>query len=142
MLVAYIYRSITHRVHSLDKTSRDLFICAKDLFIAAMVDGSALSADGLIADEADRFDATKAGITVCQEQRPSDVPATRSQWSRGFSAPRQAPGRYATTCEPDIGRRSEVQSVNLPSTMYVHPRVRLVFHGHRSNEERPRATGW
>ena len=40
-----------------------------------MVDGTALRADGLIADEADRFDATKAGITVGQEQRPSDVPA-------------------------------------------------------------------
>src|SRR5262249_44061572 len=35
MLLAYIYRSITHRVHFLDKASRDLFICAKDLFVAA-----------------------------------------------------------------------------------------------------------
>jgi hypothetical protein len=35
MLLAYIYRSITHRVYFLDKASRDLFICAKDLFIAA-----------------------------------------------------------------------------------------------------------
>ena len=35
MLLAYIYRSITHRVHFLDKASRDLFICAKDLFIRA-----------------------------------------------------------------------------------------------------------
>ena len=40
---------------------RDLLLCAKHLFVAAMVDGSALRADGLIADEADRFDATKAG---------------------------------------------------------------------------------
>jgi len=71
MLLAYIYRSITHRVHFLDKASRDLFICVKDLFIAAMVDGSALRADGLIAD----VDATKAGITMGQEQRPSGVPA-------------------------------------------------------------------
>jgi hypothetical protein len=38
MLLAYIYRSITHRVHFLDKASRDLFICAKDLFVAA-IDG-------------------------------------------------------------------------------------------------------
>jgi hypothetical protein len=30
---AYIYRSITHRVHFLDKASRDLSICAKDSFI-------------------------------------------------------------------------------------------------------------
>ena len=44
--------------------SADLIIYAKDLFIAAMMDGSALRADGLIGDEADRFDATKAGITV------------------------------------------------------------------------------
>jgi len=36
MLLAYIYRSITHRVHFLDKASRDLFICAKDLFVGAM----------------------------------------------------------------------------------------------------------
>jgi hypothetical protein len=35
MLLAYIYRSITHRVHFLDKASRDLFICAKDLFVEA-----------------------------------------------------------------------------------------------------------
>jgi hypothetical protein len=35
MLLAYIYRSITHRVHFLDKGSGDLFICAKDLFIEA-----------------------------------------------------------------------------------------------------------
>jgi hypothetical protein len=35
MLLAYIYRSITHRVHFLDKASTDLFICAKDLFVAA-----------------------------------------------------------------------------------------------------------
>jgi hypothetical protein len=49
----------------------DLFLCAKDLLIAAMVDGSALRADVLIADEADRFDAAKAGITVGQEQRQS-----------------------------------------------------------------------
>jgi hypothetical protein len=35
MLLAYIYRSITHRVHFLDKASRDLFICAKDLFFEA-----------------------------------------------------------------------------------------------------------
>jgi hypothetical protein len=46
--------------------------------IAATVDGGALRADGLIADEADRFDATKAGITVGQEQRLSDV----SAWAR------------------------------------------------------------
>jgi len=46
----------------------DLLLCAKHLFIAAMVDGSALRADGLIADEADRSDATKAAITVGQEQ--------------------------------------------------------------------------
>ena len=45
-------------------------LCAKDLLIAAMVDGSALRADGLIADEAARFDATNAGITVGQEKRP------------------------------------------------------------------------
>ena len=32
MLLAYIYRSITHRVHFLDEASRDLFICAKYLF--------------------------------------------------------------------------------------------------------------
>ena len=37
MLLAYIYRSITHRVHFLDKPSRDLFICAKDLFVGATV---------------------------------------------------------------------------------------------------------
>jgi hypothetical protein len=42
-----------------------------------MVDGSALRADGLIADEADRFDATKAGITVkLRDERPS-APALR-----------------------------------------------------------------
>ena len=35
MLLAYIYRSITHRVHFLDKASRDLFICAKDLLVEA-----------------------------------------------------------------------------------------------------------
>src|SRR5215468_6455710 len=35
MLLAYINRSITHRVHFLDKASRDLFICAKDLFVEA-----------------------------------------------------------------------------------------------------------
>ena len=35
MLLAYIYRSITHRVHFLDKASRDLLICAKDLFVEA-----------------------------------------------------------------------------------------------------------
>jgi hypothetical protein len=52
--------------------SWDLLISAKDLFIAPMVDGSALRADGSIADEADRFDAT-AGITVGQEQRPSEA---------------------------------------------------------------------
>jgi hypothetical protein len=36
MLLAYIYRSITHRVHFLDKASGDLFICAKDLLVKAM----------------------------------------------------------------------------------------------------------
>ena len=36
MVLAYIHRSITHRVHFLDKASRDLFICAKDLFVEAM----------------------------------------------------------------------------------------------------------
>src|SRR5262249_2811578 len=35
MLLAYIYRSITHRVHFLDKASRTLSIRAKDLFVAA-----------------------------------------------------------------------------------------------------------
>ena len=35
MLLAYIYRLITHRVHFLDKTSRDLFIRAKDLLVEA-----------------------------------------------------------------------------------------------------------
>jgi hypothetical protein len=35
MLLAYIYRSITHRVHFLDKAIRDLFICAKHLFVEA-----------------------------------------------------------------------------------------------------------
>jgi hypothetical protein len=35
MLLAYIHRSITHRVHFLDKASRDLFISAKDLFVEA-----------------------------------------------------------------------------------------------------------
>jgi hypothetical protein len=35
MLLAYIYRSITHRVHFLDKASRDLFIYAKCLFVEA-----------------------------------------------------------------------------------------------------------
>jgi hypothetical protein len=35
MLLAYIHRSITHRVHFLDKASRDLFICAKYLFVEA-----------------------------------------------------------------------------------------------------------
>jgi len=35
MLLAYIYRSITHRVHFLDKASGDLFICAKDLLVGA-----------------------------------------------------------------------------------------------------------
>src|SRR5262249_45067079 len=35
MLLAYIYRSITHRVHFLDKAIGDLFICAKDLFVGA-----------------------------------------------------------------------------------------------------------
>jgi integrase len=44
-----------------------VFIYAKDLLIAATVDGSALSADGLIADE--------------EEQRPSDVPAWARWWS-------------------------------------------------------------
>ena len=33
MLLAYIYRSMTHRVHFLDKASRDLFICAKTLLV-------------------------------------------------------------------------------------------------------------
>jgi len=37
MLLAYIYRSITHRVHFLDKASGDLFICAKDLLVEATV---------------------------------------------------------------------------------------------------------
>jgi hypothetical protein len=37
MLLAYIYRSFTHRVHFLDKASRDLFICAKYLFVEATV---------------------------------------------------------------------------------------------------------
>jgi len=32
MLLAYIYRSMTHRVHFLDKASRD-FICAKTLLV-------------------------------------------------------------------------------------------------------------
>jgi hypothetical protein len=45
MLLAYIYRSITHRVHFLDKASRGLFICAKDLFVAAM-DGKGPSQAG------------------------------------------------------------------------------------------------
>jgi hypothetical protein len=36
MLLAYIQRSITHRVHFLDKTSGDLFFHAKDLFVEAM----------------------------------------------------------------------------------------------------------
>ena len=57
---------------------RNLGVRPKDLFIAAMVDGSALRADGLIADEANRLDATKAGIAVGQEQRLSDV----SAWAR------------------------------------------------------------
>jgi len=35
MLLAYIYRSITHRVHFLDKASSGLFVCAKDLFVGA-----------------------------------------------------------------------------------------------------------
>src|SRR5215472_8077692 len=35
MLLAYIYRSITHRVHFLDKASRDLFSCAKNLLVEA-----------------------------------------------------------------------------------------------------------
>jgi hypothetical protein len=35
MLLAYIYRSITHRVHFLDKASRDLCINAKHLFVEA-----------------------------------------------------------------------------------------------------------
>ena len=35
MLLAYIYRSITHRVHFLDKASRDLLICAKYLLVEA-----------------------------------------------------------------------------------------------------------
>ena len=39
MLLAYIYRSIAHRVHFFDKASRDLFICAKDLFVAAISGG-------------------------------------------------------------------------------------------------------
>src|SRR5262249_47829314 len=37
MLLAYIYRSITHRVYFLDKASRDLFSCAKYLFVGATV---------------------------------------------------------------------------------------------------------
>jgi hypothetical protein len=37
MLLAYIYRSITHRVHFLDKASSGLFVCAKDLFAQAKV---------------------------------------------------------------------------------------------------------
>jgi hypothetical protein len=36
MLLAYIYCSITYRVHFLDKASRELFICAKDLFVEAI----------------------------------------------------------------------------------------------------------
>jgi hypothetical protein len=36
MLLAYIYRSITYRVHFLDKASRDLLICAKDLLAEAI----------------------------------------------------------------------------------------------------------
>ena len=35
MLLGYIYRSITHRVHFLDKASWDLLIYAKDLFVEA-----------------------------------------------------------------------------------------------------------
>jgi len=50
--------------------STDLILRAKYLLIAAMV-GGALRADGLIADEANRLDATKAGIAVGQEQRQS-----------------------------------------------------------------------
>jgi hypothetical protein len=53
----------------------DLFLCAKDLFIAAMVDGSALRADVLIADEANRLDATKAHTAP-----PSGANAPRSEW--------------------------------------------------------------
>jgi len=48
--------------------------------------------------------------------------------------------RLADHGNPDIGRRSEVQSVNHPSTMYVHPRVDWCSRPH--DEERPRATGW
>ena len=48
MLLAYIFRSITHRVHFLDKASRDLFIRAKDLFIAA-VDGKGPDHTGIRA---------------------------------------------------------------------------------------------
>jgi hypothetical protein len=36
MLLAYIHRSITHRVHFLDKASLGLFICAEDFFVEAM----------------------------------------------------------------------------------------------------------
>src|SRR5262249_29904417 len=46
MLLAYIYRSITHRVHFLDKASRDLFISAKDLFVAATTKRGPSRVDG------------------------------------------------------------------------------------------------
>jgi hypothetical protein len=55
MLLAYIYRSITHRVHFLDKASRDLFICAKHLFFEATQVASAEGDGGTFQEEAKRL---------------------------------------------------------------------------------------
>src|SRR5262249_26094072 len=70
MLLAYIYRSITHRVHFLDKASRDMFICGKDLFVAAM-DGKGPSQAG---SGASRGKSRQSGSKVrtfplCREHR-------------------------------------------------------------------------
>jgi len=79
--------------------STDLILRAKYLLIAAMV-GGALRADGLIADEANRLDATKAGIAVGQEQRQSDANrrGLREEVARqsglGLAAQRQAVMNY------------------------------------------------
>ena len=54
MLLAYIYRSITHRVHFLDKASRDLFICAKDLFVEANGPHGAISLQSVLSFIASR----------------------------------------------------------------------------------------
>src|SRR5262249_17539275 len=66
MLLAYIYRSITHRVHFLDKASWDLCTCAKDLLITAMNGKRPQPSAGAKLARAD-----SALPALNQEERPS-----------------------------------------------------------------------